>query len=146
MPDVTEMPVRCTACGGTEFWDNRNDKKNPKSPDFKCKDKDCNEGYWLAKGAKAAAPAPAARRLGPAALPTDAEESAQVRAIQLAAAGAGVPVYSFEQLKARHAQCVLHALEQVEVLEKYGTPAGSVPEAVIAMANTLFIERSKRGV
>jgi hypothetical protein len=41
-------PDKCKKCGGTEFWDNRNKKKTPKSPDFRCKDKDCGEGVWLA--------------------------------------------------------------------------------------------------
>lgn len=35
----TDVPA-CPTCGG-EMWDNRKDKTNPKSPDFKCKDKTC---------------------------------------------------------------------------------------------------------
>ena len=31
----------CPICGKDGFWDNREGKKNPKSPDFKCKNKDC---------------------------------------------------------------------------------------------------------
>jgi hypothetical protein len=36
----------CPQCGG-EMWDNRGKKKNPKGPDFKCKDKECKDdkGY-----------------------------------------------------------------------------------------------------
>ena len=30
----------CPKCGGV-MWDNREGKKNPKAPDFKCKDKEC---------------------------------------------------------------------------------------------------------
>lgn len=30
----------CPRCGG-QMWDNRKDKKNPKAPDFKCRDKTC---------------------------------------------------------------------------------------------------------
>lgn len=41
----------CPQCGG-DMWDNRGRKKNPKAPDFKCKDKSCvdakgyNTGCW----------------------------------------------------------------------------------------------------
>lgn len=41
----------CPGCGGP-MWDNRGRKKNPKAPDFKCKDKSCvdakgyNTGCW----------------------------------------------------------------------------------------------------
>lgn len=32
------------------MWDNRDSKRNPKQPDFKCKDKDgCGKGVWVKK-------------------------------------------------------------------------------------------------
>lgn len=37
----------CPDCGGP-VWDNRNDKRNPRAPDFKCKAKACGAGVWLA--------------------------------------------------------------------------------------------------
>lgn len=50
---VTELkatPVagvpNCPKCG-SEMWDNRADKRNPKAPDFKCKNKaTCGHGIW----------------------------------------------------------------------------------------------------
>lgn len=33
--------VMCPICGERGFWDNREGKKNPKSPDWKCKNKAC---------------------------------------------------------------------------------------------------------
>lgn len=37
----------CPDCGGP-MWDNRDNKRNPKQPDFKCKDKDgCGKGVWV---------------------------------------------------------------------------------------------------
>jgi hypothetical protein len=36
--------VPCPDCQG-KTWDNREGKKNPKAPDFKCRDKEC-EGVW----------------------------------------------------------------------------------------------------
>jgi hypothetical protein len=50
--------MNCPNCGG-EMWDNTKDKKNPKGPDYKCKDKNCIDPHsgmttaiWLPKGAK----------------------------------------------------------------------------------------------
>ena len=37
--------VVCPACGATGFWDNRESKKRPESPDFRCRNAEC-------KGAK----------------------------------------------------------------------------------------------
>ena len=56
-PAAGEAPASCAKCGSTEgFWDNRENKAsgkfNPKSPDFKCRNKACGNGVWLtAKGA-----------------------------------------------------------------------------------------------
>lgn len=56
-PAAGSAPDICAKCGSTEgFWDNRPKKAsgqfNPKSPDFKCKNKSCGNGVWLtAKGA-----------------------------------------------------------------------------------------------
>src|SRR6516164_8675999 len=40
--------MKCPVCGG-EMWDNREGKRNPKAPDFKCKDKDCDGVIWPPK-------------------------------------------------------------------------------------------------
>jgi hypothetical protein len=47
----------CPKCTGP-MWDNRVGKKNPKAPDFKCKDKSCDGVVWPPKGARPAAPQP----------------------------------------------------------------------------------------
>jgi len=41
--------MQCPQCGG-EMWDNRQNKTNPKAPDFKCKDPNCldDKGYVTA--------------------------------------------------------------------------------------------------
>lgn len=44
---ATDVPV-CKDCGGP-VWDNRGNKRSPKSPDFKCKDRDCEAAGWLDK-------------------------------------------------------------------------------------------------
>jgi len=38
--------IACPKCGGA-MWDNRLNKKNPKGPDLKCKDKECGNAIWL---------------------------------------------------------------------------------------------------
>lgn len=38
----------CPVCGGP-MWDNRENKKNPKAPDFKCKDPECDGVIWPPK-------------------------------------------------------------------------------------------------
>lgn len=47
----TKTPV-CPVCGG-EMWDNREGKRtgkaNPKAPDFRCKDKNCDGVIWPPK-------------------------------------------------------------------------------------------------
>lgn len=39
---------KCPDCGG-DMWDNRVNKKNPKGPDFKCKNSSCMKAIWLPK-------------------------------------------------------------------------------------------------
>lgn len=37
---------KCPKCG-SDMWDNRGSKRNPKQPDFKCKEKaTCGHGIW----------------------------------------------------------------------------------------------------
>ena len=54
---VMEAAPRCPKCGGP-MWDNREGKKNPKAPDFKCKNKACDGAIWQ-DAAPAAQPEPA---------------------------------------------------------------------------------------
>ena len=42
---------RCPKCGG-RTWDNRMTKKNPKAPDYKCRDRSCDGVIWPSKGEK----------------------------------------------------------------------------------------------
>jgi hypothetical protein len=53
MPRIKGPITECPTCG-SEVWDNRGKKKNPKSPDFKCK-ADKEHAFWLEtpKGAPA---------------------------------------------------------------------------------------------
>ena len=40
------QPVRCMHCQG-ETWDNTMNKRTPRSPDYKCRDKTCGWACWL---------------------------------------------------------------------------------------------------
>lgn len=43
------IPEVCPKCGGP-VWDNRENKKNPKGPDWTCKDKECKTGNFVTAG------------------------------------------------------------------------------------------------
>ena len=60
----------CPKCGG-RMWDNRATKRNPKAPDYKCRDRSCDGVVWPARDAR---PAPAPRASGPEPLVPEAEE------------------------------------------------------------------------
>ena len=45
--------LACPKCGG-RMWDNRLTKRNPKAPDYKCRDRSCDGVVWPAKGADSA--------------------------------------------------------------------------------------------
>lgn len=55
----------CPKCGG-EMWDNRESKRNPRAPDFKCRDKGCEGVIWPPRDPNAAPPAPAGTADDPA--------------------------------------------------------------------------------
>ena len=49
--DAADNP-ECPKCGG-RMWDNRATKRNPKAPDFKCRDRACDGVIWPPKAANA---------------------------------------------------------------------------------------------
>ncbi len=54
-PDVGPLALEeqsCPKCGG-RMWDNRLTKRNPKAPDYKCRDRSCDGVIWPPKGEKA---------------------------------------------------------------------------------------------
>lgn len=54
-PDPKDPP--CPKCAG-KMWDNRVGKKNPKAPDYKCRDKACDGVIWPPKDGARPAPEP----------------------------------------------------------------------------------------
>ena len=58
-PTTTESQTpSCPKCSG-EMWDNRESKRNPRAPDFKCKDKGCDGVVWPPREAGAGPAEPA---------------------------------------------------------------------------------------
>lgn len=49
-----ELP-ECPRCGG-RMWDNRLSKRNPRAPDFKCRDRSCDGVIWPARDGDEATP------------------------------------------------------------------------------------------
>lgn len=76
-PKLEAFDPPCPKCGG-KMHDNRLSKKNPKAPDFKCRDKKCDGVYWPGQ-APGAAPAAA-----PVALATAAEKARIVELLAVA--------------------------------------------------------------
>jgi hypothetical protein len=60
--DAASAVPSCPKCGG-EMWDNREGKRNPKAPDFKCKDRGCDGVIWPPRGTVASTPHPSAPRV-----------------------------------------------------------------------------------
>lgn len=56
--DASETIPDCPKCQGP-MWDNRVGKRNPKAPDFKCKDRQCDGVIWPPRGATPVASATA---------------------------------------------------------------------------------------
>jgi len=69
----------CPKCNG-EMWDNREGKRNPKAPDFKCKDRGCDGVIWpprtASAGAAATMPAATGMRVGGSEAPSGAGPAA----------------------------------------------------------------------
>jgi len=58
---MDEFNTPCPKCGG-KMWDNRLTKRNPKAPDAKCRDRNCDGVLWPPKGTDHASTPQAAPR------------------------------------------------------------------------------------
>ena len=61
LPNGPNSPA-CPKCGGL-MWDNRTSKRNPRAPDFKCRDRACDGALWPGQRGRSAIPALPAPRL-----------------------------------------------------------------------------------
>ena len=70
--DVTALRgPTCPKCGGS-MWDNRATKRNPKAPDFRCRDRSCDGVLWPSQASNGSAPqnGDASTRPGQGSIPT----------------------------------------------------------------------------
>jgi hypothetical protein len=147
--DVTE--VKCPRCGG-RMWDNRASKKNPKAPDYKCRDNQCLDpksgmvtAIWEKDVAGPRMPQPAVKPLttqgkqpyesgGP--LPYEQSETGAPPTANKAE--------GFQRLFNAYDVCMGHALTVAQKMNK--ADVGSSPEAVAAIAATLLIQADRQGL
>jgi hypothetical protein len=54
---LTSDDAACPKCG-QRMWDNRLTKRNPKAPDFKCRDRSCDGVIWPPRPGSPSTPAP----------------------------------------------------------------------------------------
>ncbi|MGN6206015.1 hypothetical protein [Humibacter sp.] len=130
---MTTTEPLCPKCQGP-MWDNRETKKNPKAPDYKCRDKACDGVIWPPKGnaaPRAAAPAPvkAAYSSGPHIPAIDDEHPA-------------LPHEKLDTIFATYHICFRQAHK--EASEVFGKDVAD--GTVAAMSATLLIAAQKAGV
>ena len=151
MATAVQQEVACPKCGGA-MWDNRLSKKNPKQPDFKCRNRACDGVIWPPRnGTRQAAPpqnnAPQPFSQG-GPLPYEVETGAPPahyappQTAAVAATTATDPFLTLAQLYARCMDTALALANQKGIAALGGDTAG----AVAAMCATLFIAAKDRGV
>jgi hypothetical protein len=62
MGPIASHEASCPKCGG-RMWDNRLTKRNPKAPDYKCRDRSCDGVIWPPKAGKSDKPETSAKTL-----------------------------------------------------------------------------------
>lgn len=139
--DVTE--VKCPRCGG-RMWDNRATKKNPKAPDYKCRDNQCldpKSGMVTAIWEKDVAAPPRAQ---PAVKPVSTSGVKEPYSSGARIPGIDGPVDSskLDALFTVYGLCMDHVLETI-VPKLDAAKIGASPESVGAMTATLLIQAAK---
>jgi len=84
--DQSPETPHCPKCQGP-MWDNRESKRNPKAPDFKCKDRNCDGVVWPPREGRASA-APAVASSGAPSSGAPSRSTAAAAAAPRAAAAA----------------------------------------------------------
>jgi hypothetical protein len=132
----------CPKCGGA-MWDNRPDKKNPKGPDFKCKDKGCldDKGFGTAlweRDLKKNGVAPKPDSKTPQAFST----GGYIPGVDDEPAESGTVFPKIKKALDVYTVCFDHAHELAK--KHYGNDESH--EATAAMAATIFIQMCNKGI
>ncbi len=134
----TTVEVSCPKCDGP-MWDNRDTKKNPKAPDYKCRDKGCDGVIWPPKPGQRSPVSQAPAKQSYTSGPHIPEMDGPVYQQETGAAPESVaPV--LDTLFQMYDVCFDHAHGLAH--RKLGNDASH--EGIAAMAATLFIQAAKR--
>lgn len=138
---TTTTETQCPKCSGP-CWDNRLTKRNPKQPDFKCKDKSCDGVIWPprngqpARGGTSVSAEKAAYSAGPHIPALDGATVQPYKPVTLPAAP------TLDTLFNTYAACYGHAAH----LCKTEFKQDASDSAVAAMAAALLIAAQKAGL
>lgn len=151
--------MQCPECG-SDMWDNRESKRSPKAPDYKCKDKSCPGVVWPPRQGGKAQAAPKAqyvpRDLGPYVPILDdgdpgpwAAEPAQ--GIAPAPVGRATPIVPENKIADADIDLMIDALKGAIYSLKSATPLAAEHLGVTfdgaqicSVAATLYIQSKKR--
>ena len=129
LPSGSDNPA-CPKCNG-RMWDNRVSKRNPKAPDFKCRNRSCDGVLWPGQH-RSAFPATEAPRL--AAVRDDAEPSSN---------GNELTVSLLPVLRQKYLELTDFVLDSVRPrYEQRGLECP--PDTIAAIAATLYIAETRR--
>lgn len=147
--------MQCPKCGGTEFWDNRLTKKNPRGPDYRCKQRECGGAVWLTpKGGGAAAARPPQYEIGdpgpyvspapqvsaPPAPPVQPQQNNVQRAVVLSAGDVSL----MWDCLAAGTDLVLRAIKEIDA-KAPGNDIVFTGDNICSVAASLFIQSQRRG-
>lgn len=129
LPTAPDNPA-CPTCGG-RMWDNRASKRNPKAPDFKCRDRTCDGVLWPGQH-RALFPAMESPRI---AAVQDVEKPTENAATRTSGVG--------ESLRSRYLDLTDFVIGSVRPkYEERGLQCG--PDTVAAITATLYIAETRR--
>jgi hypothetical protein len=132
--------VQCPVCQGP-CWDNRASKKNPKQPDYRCKDKNCTGVIWPPRDGFNAPPSRSMPQPSVKPVATSGKEPYS-SGPRIPGIDGPVDVEKLSNLFNIYGACVDHVLSSiVPKLEK--AQIGASPESVSAMSATLLIQAAK---
>ena len=129
LPSGPDSPT-CPKCGG-RMWDNRASKRNPKAPDFKCRNRTCDGVLWPGQH-RATIPITQPPRLGAVGDVAETPDGSD-----------GVATTLLPTLRRKYLDLTDFVLDQVRPeYEKRGLECR--PDTVAAIAATLYIAETRR--
>ena len=123
--------VTCPECGG-RMWDNRETKRNPKAPDYKCRDRACSGVIWPPKKGM---PQPSVKPL------TTQGKEPYSSGPRIDAIDGSAPLEKLDRLFALYGVCLAEAIQQSDKLRD--ADIGTDPQTIASMTATIFIQAAK---